>query len=72
MASGRFFARENCVVAGIELLPLIYELRGGVESLELLAKSGDSVAQADRWRTVRGRARTLLECERMALNFCSG
>src|SRR5690242_9897988 len=69
MAHGRFFARENCVVAGLELLPLLYEERGGVDSLELLAKSGDSVPLGSSVAQVRGRARTLLECERTALNF---
>jgi nicotinate-nucleotide pyrophosphorylase (carboxylating) len=61
-ARGQFIARQSMVVAGVELLPLIYELRGGVDSLEL-TPSSDVVAE------VLGRARTLLECERTALNF---
>ena len=32
-ASGFFLAREALIVAGIELLPLIYRLRGGVDDL---------------------------------------
>jgi len=31
-ARGKFFARDTMVLAGIELLPLIYELRGGPAS----------------------------------------
>ena len=69
MATGRFFAREGCVVAGLDLLPIIFEMRGGVESLELLRASGDTVAAGLAVARVRGRARTLLECERTALNF---
>lgn len=69
MATGRFFARDGCVLAGIELLPLIFEMRGGVESIELLRASGDTVVAGLAVARVRGRARTLLECERTALNF---
>ncbi len=69
MARGRFLARQDLVVAGVELLPLVYELRGGVDSLELKCASGDCVREGDVLASVRGRARTLLECERVALNF---
>jgi nicotinate-nucleotide pyrophosphorylase (carboxylating) len=68
-ASGGFFARQDLVLAGVELLPLIYELRGGVDELELLAESGAWMAAGRCVARVRGRARTLLECERVALNF---
>lgn len=68
-ASGRFVARESLVLAGVELLPVIYECRGGVDSLELLAASGDRVEPGSAVAAVRGNARTLLECERTALNF---
>jgi nicotinate-nucleotide pyrophosphorylase (carboxylating) len=68
-AHGRFVAQEQIVVAGLELLPLIYELRGGNEEVSLLRQSGDRVEQGDVLATVRGRARTLLTCERVALNF---
>jgi nicotinate-nucleotide pyrophosphorylase (carboxylating) len=68
-ATGRFFAREDCVLAGIELLPVIYEVRGGVQEVELLSASGDTVVPGVAVARVRGRARTLLECERTALNF---
>jgi nicotinate-nucleotide pyrophosphorylase (carboxylating) len=69
MAEGRFFAREAGVLAGIELLPMIYDLRGGVERLELLRSSGDAAIPGEAVAHVRGTARTLLECERPALNF---
>jgi len=69
MAEGRYFAREGAVVAGVELLPLIFEARGGVDSIELLRSSGDIAAPGLAVARVRGRARTLLECERTSLNF---
>jgi nicotinate-nucleotide pyrophosphorylase (carboxylating) len=68
-ASGRFLAREPLVIAGLDLLREIYDLRGGVEQLEILKRDGDSCVDGETVATVRGRARTLLECERVALNF---
>lgn len=69
VATGRFFMRQGGVLAGVELLPLIFELRGGVDQIELLRASGDIVPAGVVVARVRGRARTLLECERTALNF---
>lgn len=69
MAEGRFYARESAVLAGVELLPEIFRIRGGVEQLDLLRRSGDRVAQGDEVAFVRGSARRLLECERTALNL---
>lgn len=67
-ASGKFLARQPLVLAGIELLPIIYECRGGA-NVEPLVHSGASVQAGDVLATVGGNARTLLECERVALNF---
>jgi nicotinate-nucleotide pyrophosphorylase (carboxylating) len=68
-ASGIFLAREDLVVAGLELVPEIYAARGGVESLEIPARDGDLVRDGQVLAKVIGPARTLLECERVALNF---
>jgi nicotinate-nucleotide pyrophosphorylase (carboxylating) len=69
IATGRFLAREPQVLAGMDLIALIYRLRGGVEELCLDRRDGDAVAAGEVIARVRGRARTLLECERTALNF---
>ncbi len=69
MARGRFLAREPLVIAGLELLSEIYDLRGGVDELAVLKRDGDICGDGEVVATVRGRARTLLECERVALNF---
>lgn len=69
MAEGRFYVRQPAVVAGTELLPLIFDLGGGVEEVKLLAKSGDKVEADHAVAKVKGPARTLLACERVALNF---
>jgi nicotinate-nucleotide pyrophosphorylase (carboxylating) len=68
-ATGRFIARQPMIVAGIELLPLIYSELGGVDFLGLNVSSGDRAADGDVLATVRGKARTLLTAERVCLNF---
>lgn len=68
-ATGIFLARENQILAGLDLLPLIYEIRGGVEKLAIHKRDGDRAAEGETIAFVKGRARTLLECERVALNF---
>ena len=68
-ASGGFVARAPLALAGTDVLPLIYEMRGGVDEFKLLKRDGERLAEGDCIATVRGRARTLLECERVALNF---
>ncbi len=69
MAEGGFFARDELVVAGTELLAIIFELQGGVDSLEIHAPDGTRLQSGDKVASVRGRARTLLTCERVSLNF---
>ena len=68
-ASGTFLARAPLVLSGVTLLAAIYEARGGVEELIVSHRDGERVEEGMRIATVRGRARTLLECERVALNF---
>lgn len=69
MAAGAFLARETLVVAGSELLPLVYEIRGGVDEVVIEKPSGSLAQDGECLARVRGRARALLECERVALNF---
>src|SRR4051812_35345242 len=69
MASGYFMARGPLVLAGVEVLMPIYAARGGVDGLTILREDGDQLQDGDRIAEVRGPARTLLECERLALNF---
>lgn len=68
-ASGRFYAREPMVVAGIELLETVYALRGGVSELEILKPSGTAAEPGECLARVQGKARTLLTCERVSLNL---
>jgi nicotinate-nucleotide pyrophosphorylase (carboxylating) len=62
-AHGRFLAREPLVVAGLGLLAELYE------SVTLHKRDGDRCHDGEAIAEVRGAARTLLERERVALNF---
>ena len=67
-AHGYFLAREPLVLAGTAVLTEIYATRPGA-ALTLLRNDGDHLKEGDRIANVEGSARTLLECERVALNF---
>ena len=69
MAAGRFLAREPLTLAGTGLLWEIYQQLGGIDELSILKQDGERCVDGDIVATVRGRARTLLSCERVALNF---
>lgn len=62
-ASGRFIAREALVVAGLEVLAELYE------TVRLHKHDGDACVDGEVIAEVSGSARTLLERERIALNF---
>ncbi len=62
-AKGRFLVREPIIVAGVELLPLIYD------SIDVKTPSGTALAPGQEIAAVQGSARTLLSRERVALNF---
>ncbi len=65
-AHGRFVAKQDLVVAGIELLPMVY---GAHVQTKLQNLSGTSADSGALLATVAGPARLLLECERVALNL---
>ncbi len=68
-AHGRFLTKQTLVLAGVELLPLIYQIHGGTAMVEILQPSGTKLEKGTVIATVSGSARTLLECERVSLNF---
>lgn len=67
-AQGRFLAKESFVLAGIELLQLVYRYRNGA-TVEILKPSGTAVQPNEVLAIASGSAATLLECERTSLNF---
>jgi len=69
MATGKFIARQPMTVCGVELIEHVFAELGGVDFLGVHLHSGERAAAGDVLATVRGRARTLLTGERVALNF---
>ena len=73
-ATGQFRAKQEFIAAGAELLPLVFELCqefgcGALTDLKVLVPSGTAVQSGTIMATVEGPARTLLTCERTALNL---
>lgn len=66
---GQFFAKQDLVLAGIELLPALFALVDADVKVELEHASGEALAKGTRLATAAGSARTLLAVERTALNF---
>jgi nicotinate-nucleotide pyrophosphorylase (carboxylating) len=62
-------AREELVVAGIDLARLAFEERLSTLNIEQPAKDGDKLPRGGALMTIRGNARAILEAERVALNF---
>jgi nicotinate-nucleotide pyrophosphorylase (carboxylating) len=65
VATGRMVARQDLTIAGVELLPLIFENC----KVELTSHSGEELWEGEEIAMVQGPARVLLTCERPALNF---
>lgn len=69
-AIGRMVARQDLTLAGVELLPLIFDtIAPGECEIELVQKSGARLKNGDLIATVAGPAQALLTGERTALNF---
>jgi nicotinate-nucleotide pyrophosphorylase (carboxylating) len=64
-ANGRMIARQTLTLAGVELLPLVFEDC----EVRLLHRSGARLVSGDEIAVVEGAARSLLTGERTALNF---
>ena len=69
-AVGRMAAKQDLTLAGIELVPLIFDAIAPRKcEIELLHESGARLKKGDAIATVNGPARALLTGERTALNF---
>ncbi|MDA0948285.1 MAG: carboxylating nicotinate-nucleotide diphosphorylase [Planctomycetota bacterium] len=68
-AVARLVAKEEGVIAGLDLFVAAFELRDPEARIECAAADGDAVRAGQELVRVEGRARALLEAERTALNF---
>jgi nicotinate-nucleotide pyrophosphorylase (carboxylating) len=67
-STGRLVARQNAVVAGLDVAREVFRQVGGV-AWRSRAKDGDGVRPGQGVAEIRGRARSILTAERVALNF---
>ncbi|MCW5821271.1 MAG: carboxylating nicotinate-nucleotide diphosphorylase [Cyanobacteria bacterium TGS_CYA1] len=69
-ATANFLFKQNCVVAGLGLMPEIFNRFDSSIEFESFVKDGDSIENAPRvLASIKGNARALLSGERLALNI---
>jgi nicotinate-nucleotide pyrophosphorylase (carboxylating) len=68
-ADGKFIAKEDMVICGIDLADYIFKKFDASVVFTPNFKDGDAVKKGEVIATVSGNARTLLVCERTVLNF---
>lgn len=66
---GKFIAKEDTVVCGLEVAARVFTLIDTDIKMELLAQDGAAVSKGGVIATVSGNARAILEGERVALNL---
>lgn len=67
--SGRFVAKADGIICGIEIISRTFEICGGGFELETYFKDGEAVRKGDIIARVKGNAQTILTGERTALNL---
>lgn len=69
LSRGRIFAKESCVVAGVEVVQRIYQKLDPGLDLRILSPDGSVVKPGQSVVELAGLTRTILTGERIALNF---
>lgn len=68
-AAAVFRAKAEGVLCGLEIALRVFELLGGLETVEIFRRDGERLQPGDRIARIGGRTRTLLKGERTALNL---
>lgn len=68
-ASGRFIAKEDMIICGIDVAELVFHTVDESISFSASFKDGDQVRKGDVIATVNGNARNVLTAERTSLNL---
>lgn len=71
LVEAKFIAKEDGVVCGVFVAREVFGIFDKTVSFTILKKEGGRVKKGDVIAKVRGRARSVLSCERVALNFIS-
>lgn len=69
ISSGKFIAKEDGIIAGVEIPLMVFDLVGGNVDITWYVKDGDKVKRGDVLATLKGNTRSLLKGERTALNI---
>ena len=68
-AHGKYIAKEDGVICGIDVVKRVFEILGGEFEFTPNFKDGDKVKKGDVIAKIKGDARTLLSGERVGLNL---
>ena len=69
VSKGRIFAKEACVLAGVDVVQRIYRKLDSQMELQILRRDGSVVEPGETVIELTGLTRTILTGERVALNF---
>ena len=69
VSNGRIFAKETCVVAGVEAVQRVYQKLDQRVELLILSRDGSMVEAGETVIEISGPTRSILTGERVALNF---
>lgn len=65
----RILAKEAGVVCGVDMAQLVFKIFDSRLKIQKKKKDGSRIKKNDVLLTIKGRARSVLSCERVALNF---
>ena len=68
-SSGRFIAKEDGIVCGLEVAERVFTIYDSQTWFEALVPEGEYAKKGDILATVEGKSRSVLMCERVALNL---
>ena len=69
VSQGRFIAKENGIISGIEVCKKVFEIVDSNTELIILKHNGDSVIKGEVIAEVKGKTKSILQSERVGLNF---
>lgn len=69
LGTGVFLAKDNGIIAGTDLISLVYEVYGADVSVKVYKNDGEEVKKGDFIAEVEGSVEALLTCERVILNL---
>lgn len=69
LCAGNFIAKEEGIIAGLEVMKRVFELLDDHISINLHVKDGERVKRGEVIASIKGKTKSILEGERLALNL---